>query len=176
MSSTLEKVYIDTMVFLNQLFNKTHRLHSNSERFFHDIENQKYIGITSSFTRSEYLAVIKQELACQLNTVPSREEVDKALEIFDGFLEEMGIEYFDSDELVSFALNKDEKFFVYCYDQILSSRPIKGKDNKWRMLNGADSLVLLFAEACNANRIATNDDGFKGTNSYVIPLIPREVY
>ena len=92
----LEKVYIDTMVFLNQLFNKTHRLHPNSERFFHDIENQKYIGVTSSFTRSEYLAIIKEELACQLNTVPPQKDVDKALEIFDSFIEEMGIEYFVS--------------------------------------------------------------------------------
>jgi hypothetical protein len=60
--------------------------------------------------------------------------------------------------------------------RIQYSLVIQGTDRHWRSLNGADSLILLFAERSNLDRIGTNDDGFKGTNSHVKPFILREVY
>lgn len=56
------------------------------------------------------------------------------------------------------------KNYFESFQRIDSSRLIQGTDGKWRGLNGADSLI---AERFNAEIIATNDDGFKGTTSYV---------
>lgn len=171
MSLTQYRVYIDTMVFLNHLFNKEHPLHSISARFFLDIENQKYVGITSSFTRSEYLGVIKQLMAEGGDILSDQSKVNNTLKIFDEFIDEMGIEYYDSDELASTG-----NLFSDSSDRISTSVPIRGRDKTWRALNGADSLLLIFAERTGSNSIATNDDGFKGTTSFVKPLVLREIY
>jgi predicted nucleic acid-binding protein len=70
MTSHPQRIYIDTMVFLNQLINVTHPLHLKSKKFFYDVQNQKYQGITSSFTRSEYLGLIKELIADQIDISP----------------------------------------------------------------------------------------------------------
>jgi predicted nucleic acid-binding protein len=74
------------MVFIYQLFNKTHRYHIKSLKLFQDIENQKFMGVTSSLTRSEYLAVIKREVANQLKSVPGKSAIEMILKRFDDFI------------------------------------------------------------------------------------------
>ena len=98
-------------------------------------------------------------------------EINRAIAIFDEFIDDMGIEYYDSDDLA-----RPGTLFSDSSDRISTSVPIRGKDEIWRGLNGADSLLLIFAERSGSNLIATNDDGFIGTTSIVRPLILREKY
>jgi|SRR5215831_504499 len=166
-----KRVYIDTMIFIKHLFNATHPLHSKIENFFNDISNQMYKGITSSFTRSEYLAVIKEILATKTCDIPSQTEITQALEIFDKFIDKMGIEVFDSDDLA----RSHGMLFSECHKRIEIASPIKGNNTRWRILGDADSIILLLAERCNSNMLATNDDGFKGMISHVTPLIVKVI-
>jgi predicted nucleic acid-binding protein len=174
MAQQLKRVYIDTNIFIFQLFNvKKPFIQSKVQRFFYDIQNQKLIGVTSSFTRSEYFAVAKELLSELLGKFPDKATLDKALKNFDDFVNQMGIEQFDSDALA----NMDGKLFADAHIRIDKSVNTYGNfDKKWHGLNGADSLILLFAERSNSQEIATNDDGFKGINSVVKPLIVRERY
>lgn len=174
MSQQLKRVYIDANIFIYQLF-KVNKpvIQSKVQRFFYDVQNKKLVGVTSSFTRSEYFAVAKALLCEMLGKVPNKQTLDKALEDFDKFVNQMGIEQFDSDDLA----NMDGKLFAEAHDRIDKSTNTYGNfDKKWHGLNGADSLILLFAERSNSQEIATNDDGFKGINSNVQPLMVRERY
>jgi hypothetical protein len=94
----------------------------------------------------------------------------KALAAFDNFKDKMGIELFDSDVLA----NSSGTLFSECHNRIESASPIQGSNSRWRTLGGADSIILLFAERSNSNRLATNDDGFKRSSSRVRPLIVKE--
>ncbi len=160
------------MIFIYQLFNKTNPYHAKSASFFKQIEDEKMIGVTSSFTRSEYLEVIKTELAKASDSIPSSIDIQSSLDNFDDFITHMGIELFDSDDLT----NSDARLFRECHARIENAIPFKGKDNKWRMLNGADSLLLVFAEKTGCQEIASNDDGFRTSKSKVKPHILRDLY
>jgi hypothetical protein len=133
---------------------------------------QKIVGITSSFTRTEYLAVVKELIAKRNRRVATNIEIDKAMTRFDQFMISMGIEYFDSDDIITGR----NGFFSSCYRHVQSANPVEGKDKKWRGLGGADSIILLMAERCNSDLIATNDDGFSQVSSQVKPLLIKDEY
>jgi len=158
------------MVFVKFLLDKTHKYHIHCKKFFKDIESQKHIGVTSSFTRTEYLAVMKELVARTHGNIASQSEIQDAMNILDEFMNRMGIEYFDSDDLI--VGFKD--FFSSCHRHVELTNPVEGIDKKWRSLGGADSIVLLMAERCNSDYIATNDDGFKRISSRVMPMLLKE--
>ncbi|HKG87177.1 MAG TPA: hypothetical protein VKA95_02535 [Nitrososphaeraceae archaeon] len=97
--SPAKRIYIDTNVFIKQLYSKTHKYHHKVCTFFKDIQNQKLKGANSSFTKSEYLAVIKELMAADLSSAPPQKDIDDALKIFDDFIDQMGIEYFELQDL-----------------------------------------------------------------------------
>lgn len=160
------------MIFIYQLFSISHPLHSKSDRFFQEIANQNMVGITSTLTRTEFIAVIKRELSKQGNAIPAQSTINAITSTFDDFLDGMGIILRDSDDLA----NIDGRLFTDSHNRVDTSPPTLGADNKWRVLNGADSIHLVFAERCNSQRIATNDDGFKGAASSVQAIILRDAY
>lgn len=166
------RIYIDTNTFVYQLINQNHWLNAKTNSFFARIVNQDFVGATSSFVRTEYLAVIKGILSRRSGTVASQNSIDIALKAFDDFLNNMGIEFYDSDELA----NIDGKLFEESHRRVETALPTLGGDGKWRPLNGADSLHLLFAERTSSDEFATSDQGFKGINSPVVPHILWERY
>jgi hypothetical protein len=133
---------------------------------------QQIIGITSSFTKTEYLAVMKELVAKKTGRIASQAETNDAMRIFDEFIINMGIEYFDSDDLIVGI----DGFFSSCHIRVDFANPVQGNDRKWRGLGGADSIVLLMAESCSSEYIATNDDGFRQISSAVKPLLIKDEY
>lgn len=172
MSSSDDRIYIDSNVFIKQLLNKEHKLHSKCRKFFYDIENKKFKGITSSFTRSEYLALVKEIIFKYAEASSTQKNIDIAMSVFDDFVDRMGIEYFNSDDLTGFGF----KLFSESHERIQSAIPSRGKDSRWRTLGGADSIILVMAERSHANKIATNDDGFRKIDSKVKPLLVKDNY
>jgi hypothetical protein len=47
-----------------------------------DISNQRYKGLTSSFTLSEYLAFTKELLAEKTGTIPSQNDINQAVKVW----------------------------------------------------------------------------------------------
>lgn len=171
MSQQTQKIFIDTNIFLYHLFDKSSSYAQKSAKFFKEIENSVFIGATSSFTRSEFLAVVKRKLCEKNGTIPTPYIINSVLKMFDDFIDNMGIEYFESDELA----NSDGKLFEETHKQVESSKPIQVRSN-WRALGAADCLLIAFAERSNSNKIMTNDIGFKGISSSVQPMILMETY
>lgn len=164
------RIYIDTMIFVKFLYNTSHKLHPICKKFFHEIQDGKFIGVTSSITRIEYIAVLKKLLAEKDEKIIDN-EIKKELTRFDKFIEDLGIEYYDSDDLT-----KSINIFSICFQRVMSSKPFQGKDNQWRGLGCADSIVLIMAERSSSKYIATNDDGFRQIKSSVLPCIIKDKY
>lgn len=165
------RVYIDTNIFIYHLFNQGTTLSSKARRFFYKIQDGTFRGVTTTFTRSEYLAVIKEEIATQSGSPAPLSRLQTAMQTLDNFMKNMGIEVFESDDLV----NQDGKFFSEAHSKVEASTPAR-ISGKWKSLNGADSLILTFAERANCAKIATNDAGFKNTNSRIVGHILQEEY
>jgi hypothetical protein len=111
-------------------------------------------------------------MASDLSSAPPQKDIDNALKIFDDFIDQMGIEYFELQDLPFI----DSTLFSEAQQRIELAVPFKGNDSKWRTLGGADSIVLMLAERCNSDKIATNDDGFRLIASKVKPLLIKDVY
>jgi len=69
------KTYIDTMVFIYHFMQ--HGLSSKANKFFQDIEKGKYAGVTTSFTITEYLGVMRKALTEARNKPPTSADVSK---------------------------------------------------------------------------------------------------
>ena len=158
------------MNFIYFLINTRHPINNKVTLFFQDVENQRYVGVTSTFTKSEYLGVARQILAGRNNQDPNASDMGRVENRFDAFVTRLGIEMRNADSL------SDSQLFLNCYNIIKNSNAVRGSDNHWRVIGGADSILLYLAEKTNSDMIATNDDGFKGSNSSVTPLMIREVY
>ena len=140
--------------------------------FFEDIENGKYIGIVTTFTISEYLAVIRGLLCKKRNKKITSLEIMTAKTKLEQFINQMGIVLYDSDNLAT-----KHAVFADCENMIESDEPALGRhDRKWHYLKGADALHLAFARSVNAEAIATFDEDFRGACGTVSPLIISEVY
>lgn len=166
-------VYVDTMVFIYHfLYSSKTRLASKAASFLKDIETGKYVGIVTSFTVAEYLAVIRGLLCERRNRQVSPEEISAIRKRLEQFITQMGIMLYDSDTLAN-----RHAVFAECESMIERDTPSKGKyDRKWHYLNGADALHVAFAASVNAEAIATFDDDFRGICGSVSPLMLSEVY
>lgn len=141
-----------------------------------DIENGKLIGVASTFSVMEYMAVMKQFISKQLNRSITQTETKLMKDAFIEFISRMGIILFDSDTLILDASGSCS-FFTSCEYLIEKNQPMKGiRDSKWHTLNGADAIHALFAIKTNSTHLATFDDDFKGIDKEIAILDIEEKY
>jgi predicted nucleic acid-binding protein len=161
------------MIFVYHfLYSPTVFLSRKSARFFKDIEKGKYIGIVTTFTIAEYIAVTKGFLCKKRSKKVTFSEIRTVKARLEQFINKMGIVLYDSDTLAT-----KHAVFADCEDMIERDEPSLGShDGKWHYLNGADALHLAFANSVNAEAIATFDDDFRGISGSVYPLMIPEVY
>lgn len=162
------------MVFVYHFLSspRIQNLTSKSDSFLKDIENGKYIGIISSFTVAEYLAVTRGVLCNKRNGQVTTNEILTIKAKFEQFITQMGIMLYDSDSLAS-----KNPIFSECENVVEKSTAFKGRyDRKWHFMRGADALHVALALSVNAEAIATFDDDFRGASGLVNPLILSEAY
>jgi len=166
-------VYIDTMVFIYHFLRSSKgRLTHKAASFLRDVEKGKYVGIVTSFTVAEYLAVIRGLLCQKRNKQVSPSEISTIKLRLEQFINQMGIVLYDADVLAG-----GHAVFAESESMIERDTPSKGKyDRRWHYLNGADALHVAFAASVNAEAIATFDDDFRGICGSVVPLMLSEVY
>jgi predicted nucleic acid-binding protein len=161
------------MIFVYHfLYSPTVFLSRKSSLFFKDIEQGKYIGIVTTFTIAEYLAVTKGLLCKKRSKQVTSSEIKTVKAKLEQFITKMGIMLYDSDTLAT-----KHAVFADVEDMVEKDMPSLGRrDGKWHYLNGADALHLAFANSVNAEAIATFDDDFRGVSGSVLPLMISEVY
>jgi len=161
------------MIFVYHfLYSPTVFLSRKSALFLKDVEKGKYIGIVTTFTIAEYLAVTRGVLCKKKNTQVTSSEISAIKAKLEQFITQMGIVLYDSDSLAT-----KHAVFADCESMIERDVPSLGRhDGKWHYLKGADALHLAFANSVNAEAIATFDDDFRGVRGAVRPLIIPEVY
>lgn len=166
-------VYIDTMVLIYHFLSSSNgRLTQKATMFLRDVEKGKYVGIVTTFTVAEYLAVIRGLLCQRRNRQVSPAEISTIKLRLEQFINQMGIVLYDSDVLAS-----GHTVFAESESMIEKDESYKGKyDRKWHCLNGADALHVAFAASVNAEAIATFDDDFRGVCGSIVPLMLSEVY
>jgi len=167
-------IYIDTMIFVYHFLSSSssRSLSAKSSSFLRDIEKGKYIGIITSFTIAEYLAVTKGLICIRRNRQVTDRETATLKAKFEQFITQMGIMLYDSDSLAS-----KKAVFSECENVIEKSTAFKGKiDRKWHFVKGADALHVALALSVNAEAIATFDDDFRGVGGFINPLMLSEVY
>ena len=130
------------------------------------------MGVATTFTIAEYLAVTKGVLCNKRNGQVTPAEMAKIKSQFELFLNQMGIILYDSD-----VLAKKTSVFSNCESIVENSGSYKGKrDRKWHHLRGADALHVALALSVKAEAIATFDDDFRGINIPINPIMLSEVY
>lgn len=161
------------MIFVYYFFySPTVFLSQKSTSFLKDIEKGKYIGIVTTFTIAEFLAVTRGLLCKKRKRLVTSWEMKIVKTKLEQFITQMGIVLYDSDDLAT-----KHAVFADCENMIERDVPSFGKrDGRWHYLNGADALHLAFANSVNAEAIATFDDDFKGVSGAVNPLMIPEVY
>ncbi len=151
---------------------RTQYLSGKANSFLKDVEKGKYMGIVTSFTIAEYLAVIKGVLSNRRNGQVSPSEILIIKGKLEQFLSQMGIMLYDSDKLAS-----RNPIFSQCESVIERTTAFKGKrDRKWHHLRGADALHVALALSVKAEAIATFDDDFRGAVGIVNPIMLSEMY
>jgi predicted nucleic acid-binding protein len=166
------KAYIDTMVFIYHF--KKHGLTFKANKFFKDIEKGKYAGVTTTFTISECIGVMRKVLTEARDRPPSLTDVSKLRKEIEKFISEMGIIYFDADTLMSPIYGK---LFSSTENVVENAKPFKNpRTNKWFLVGGADALHVTLAVRTGAELYATFDDDFRGVGNWIKPLMLFEVY
>ncbi|MDH3657383.1 MAG: hypothetical protein OEM77_04520 [Nitrosopumilus sp.] len=90
MSEPPIRVYLDTNTFVHYLIKNKPPLGPKVESFFQDIESQKYLGVTTTFTISEYLGVVKEIVAEKENKSPNLEKIKKNRTSIERFYSSLG--------------------------------------------------------------------------------------
>jgi predicted nucleic acid-binding protein len=166
------KTYIDTMVFIYHFMK--HGLSSKASKFFKDIEKGKYAGVTTSFTITEYLGVMRKALTEARNKPPTSTDISKLRKEIEEFISDMGIIYFDADTFVSPIYGR---LFSATENVVENARPFRNpRTNRWFLVNGADAMHVTLAVRAGADLYATFDDDFRGVDSWIKPLMLFEVY
>lgn len=176
-----ERVYIDANLLAHYLIQGSGTLFRRTQRLMNDISNGTYVGVLSTFTISEYLAVARDIIAERVGRTPTAQEMDAAERSLMTFLNDMGIELTDSDVLAGQTLVGEPEIFAQMAAVAKSansmSRRVDAGRMEWDGPGGADCLVAVFASRLNAKKIATNDQGFRGLRlPGLTPLILGDVY
>lgn len=179
-SSRMRRVYVDTMVYVYHL-GPPHRLSTKAEKFWVEVERRKYQAVATTFTVAEYLDVMKRILAVRLSATPARPHIETLKAEIEHFLEDMGIELLDADDLVVTNLGRSD-IFRQVFQVIENVPATLGRDQEWRSVGGADAINAVLADRAGAELFATFDEGFRGIDvlknlGYGIqPLILTDVY
>lgn len=160
---------------------KSDTLHKLSLQFFLDIENGSYEGVITSFTQSEYIAVMKELLSQRIGAPPSLAQLNTLRTEFETFIDKEGIELLDSDDL-STSVGRCE-IFRWSSQVVDACRTVMGsRDYKWRAIGGADAIHAVFANRAGADVLVTFDESFKAIGGLASagwklrPLIIPEMY
>ena len=181
MTQAQEVVYIDANVFAYRLLKDPNydNFLNLSTSFFDDIDTGKYRGVTSTYTKIEYIGILKKVISYirQSYITPIEEQI--ALDDFQQFVDGLEISLTDADALACDGLNST--LFHLTSETLRSTKPYFHKKaterRQWMNMGGADALQINLAMRSGANRFATFDRGFKGLNNpSIIPLIIQEEY
>jgi predicted nucleic acid-binding protein len=157
---------------------KTDTFHKLSLQFFLDIENGKYEGVITTLTKSEYVAVMKENLSQRNGASLTLEQLNAMKNEFETFIDKEGIELLDSDDL-STSVGRCE-VFKWSNQVVETCRAIRGSNYRWRAIGGADSVHAVFANRADADLLVTFDESFKALRTLrgwkLQPLIIPEVY
>lgn len=156
MSKKIPKLYIDTNVIISY-FSDKEKFHTNANNFFEKIEKKKIKGVTSSINKTEFLAFFKKAYSTEYKKNPKDVLIEKILKFWNDLIDEMGLEYYESDKLIQ----PQEKFFSKAYDIVLRSKAVK-KHKNWKFISGYDAMVIMMASKTHSDGIITNDDGYLG--------------
>jgi len=180
-------VYIDTMLFVYELIKNPNRsdnvanLASKANKFFQDIVNGIYEGVTTTFTELEYKGVVKRALSnISKSSLTKNQELDAA-SAFRSFIRQTGIMLMDAD-ILSIASVGRVDLFSSTYPIIDKSNPHYDPhgptdSNPWRSIGGSDGITVNLAIRTNAKFIATSDEAFRQlNNSSLQPLLIQDSY
>lgn len=134
-----------------------------SGRLLHDIETGHLAGTITTWTRSEYLGVMRKLLAKTYNRNPTAAEMQTAENNFDSLITRLGLELQDADVLI--GQGGQTRLFAES-DSLLrnSSASRKRSSGEWTTIGGADSIHGVLARRAGAQELATFDEGFRGAN------------
>jgi len=167
------RIFIDTNLFIFHLKRTaTSNLSDKIKKFFKDVEDGKFVGVCTTYTIIEYKAALKRILSEARRATVSQKEIDEEIEEFKNFLDEMGIELFDSEDLIK----ANDMTFVKCDNVIDSTAPTFTRAGRPRLVNASDVLLTVLAHYIGCDFLATHDLGFKGMNWMVKPLLIGENY
>jgi predicted nucleic acid-binding protein len=177
--SQIPLVYVDTNIFTAYLISNPQSRFEQSEqaeRFFNDIQQGKYSGITSTITQLEFLGNAKRIIS-QLRKKPIQPfEETISMSTFDSFLDQVGIGFVDVDILL---YDPPLRIFSNCLRIVRGADPVSLRpfSNDWKMIKSVDSISLHVAIQCKAKLFATFDRGFSGLrNQPILPFIISEQY
>ena len=181
MTITPPIVYIDAVVFAYRLLlTGGQRGFSKGTSFFLDLQNRRYVGVTSSFTVMEYRGLAKRAISRASGLAVTPAEESTAMQDLENFLTRMAIRNDDSDLLATNQTLLPSRSDIYASAEpiiINSGTYLHQVKNEWRSIGGADSLVTIFAERLGASFIATFDLGFKNlAHPTIKPIMIQEVY
>ena len=183
MTSIPNLVYIDTHVFAYQLLSysysmtaKIQKMIITTGKFFQDIQNGKYQAIISTFTETEYRSVVKKVISCYMKRPITPQEENIAMNDFRAFNQSMGIGLTNSD-VIAYNNNINQIDIFSTTDYTIQNNVNPYLDDKWKVIGGADAILLNMALRSGANMIATFDMGFKGVKHPSIQaLIIPDIY
>jgi len=175
MSSSKPKIYLDTNILVYHLMGKPQKLAQQSGRLLLDIEKGRYTGTITTWTRTEFLGVVKTFLAQSNNRNPSTDEMLRAEKMLTDLISELGLELQDADVLASQA--GQTRLFAESDKILRNSSAVQRTDGRWTAIGGADSIHCVLAQRSGAQELATFDEDFRGISIQgVRTLIVRERY
>jgi len=134
--------------------------------FLQRIKNNAIEGVVSTFTMTEAVSVIEEQLANQRRRVPAAAERQQVLARITQLVNSLGLEVVDSDELV--AIDEETGLFARTQAVIDTTPPVQSpRDGKWTLLGGADAIHVALAERAHADKLATFDKSIRPVQSSV---------
>jgi len=124
------------------------------------------VGIVSTFTVAECLAVLALAAARRSGTPPTLQQIAHAHDMIMRFVRAAGLELRDSDALC-ISPEGSVNAFARVLQMELTTQPVQGEDGEWRGLGGADALHVAFAERSDCDDLASHDQGFRSMQSSV---------
>jgi predicted nucleic acid-binding protein len=175
-------VYIDTNVFSYLLLPHKQSLDplvKQANRFADEIANgSRFIGVTSTFTQTEYRAVSKRRISEHKGSQITTQEEAYAMNDFGRTIDALGIAIVDADQVAP-DISGVLSLFGACDVTIRRCNPVPRNGGKWKVISSVDVLMLNLAIRMRADLFATFDDGFRGYNhsdSFIAPFIIPDEY
>jgi predicted nucleic acid-binding protein len=169
LSAPLVRCYIDTSVFIWYLHSAETDGYAKAEKFFKDIADGKYQGVTSTFVRFEYRGYLKETRAMVNGANASKQELDLWIDNLARLIEDFGIEEVAADILLRQSWIDD------CEDVVTQCQPTLDRE-EWKTMKGADAIHALVAKRARTQQLATLDRAFNSLRGTVSPFVLWDVY